>query len=151
MGGLYYPSQQKFVAVGSKDGTTRTSTALTTSYQSESSSNPTKSFQCAGFSKVNFDILYTMGSGESGNTIEFKVEGSPDGSNWYRLANESASSGTSTLYAREFTHTGNDASTSAISLGLDIFYKYLRISFKEGGTVDSNAGTVYCEVTLSGK
>ena len=99
---------------------------------------------------VNLDVLYTMGSGETSNSIEIKVEGSPDGVNFYRLANESVSGGTSTLTAREFTFVGTNGAEATISLGLDIFYEYVKISAKETG-VAANKGTVYGEVTLLGK
>lgn len=144
---LYYPTQQTFVVVGSKSGTTRTSVALTNAYDV---ANKTKDFNCGGFSKVNFDILYTMGATETANSIEMRAEGSTDGTNWYRIPNESVSGGTSTLTAREFTFVGTNAAAATISIGLDIFYKYLKVSFKETGVI-TNAGTMYCEATLSGK
>ncbi len=99
---------------------------------------------------MNLDVLYTMGATESTNSIELKVEGSPDGTNWYRLPNESVSSGTSTLTAREFTFVGTNADAATISIGIDIFYKFIKVSAKETG-VASNAGTVYVEATLSGR
>lgn len=144
---LYYPTQVTFVAVGTKSGTTRTSVALTTAYDV---ANKTKDFATGGFSKLNLDVLYTMGATETANTIEIRVEGSPDGTNWYRIPNESVSGGTSTLTAREFTFVGTNADAATISIGLDIFYKFMRISFKESGVV-TNAGTIYCEATLSGR
>ncbi len=144
---LYYASQQPVVLVGSKAVTTLTSIALTDAYDV---ANKTKTFETGGFSKVNFDILYTMGATETSNSIQMRVEGSPDGTNFYRIANETVSGGTSTLTAREFTFVGADAAAATISIGLDIFYKYLKVSFKETGKA-TNFGTVYCEATLSGK
>ncbi len=144
---LYYSSQDTFVVVGSKSDTTRTAVALTNAYDDAAG---TKIFASGGWSKVNFDILYTMGATETANSIELRVEGSPDGTNFYRIPNESASAGTSTLTAREFTFVGTNAAAATISLGLDIFYKYVRVSAKETG-VATNAGTVYIEATLSGQ
>ena len=143
---LYYPVQQVSTLVGSKSGTTLTSVALTDAYDV---ANKTKVIECGGFSKINFDILYTMGATETSNSIELRVEGSPDGTNFYRIANESVSGGTSTLTRREFTYVGADAVAATISIGLDIFYKYLKVSVKETGKV-TNFGTVYVECTLSG-
>ena len=143
---LYYPQQQTFVVIGSKSGTTRTSVTLTNGYDV---ANKTKAFETAGFSKLNLDVLYTMGATETSNSIEVRLQGSSDGTNWYRLPNESASAGTSTLTAREFTFVGTNAAAATISIGLDIFYKYIQVSVKETG-VASNAGTVYVEATLSG-
>lgn len=145
---LYYESQVTVPVIGSKSGTTRTSVALTNAYDA---AGKTKIFNTGGFSKVNFDILYTTGAGETNNSIEVRLEGSPDGTNFYRLVNESVSDGTSTLKEREFTFVGAAAATAyAISLPVDVVYKYMRISVKESG-VAANAGTVYVEATLSGK
>lgn len=133
--------------IGSKSGTTRTSVALTNAYDV---ANKTKIFETSGYSKVNFDVLYTTGAAETDNSIQLRIEGSPDRTNWYRISNESASGGTSTLTEREFTFVGAVAATAySISIGLDIFYKYVRVSVKETG-VAANAGTVYAEITLAG-
>lgn len=147
MGGLYYGDQVTVPVIGSKDGTSITSVALTNAYDV---ANKTKIIPCGGYSKINFDILYTMGSGETSNSIEARVRCSPDGTNFYRLPNEAVSAGVSTLTTREFTFVGADAAAATISIGLDIFYKFVEISTKETG-VASNAGTVYVEATLSGR
>lgn len=150
MSGLAFTNHQVVTLVGAKSGTTRTSRALTASYQTESGTQPTKSFDVGGFSRLNLDVLYTTGAAETTNSVEVKLEATTDGTNWYQLTNESASSGTSTLYAREFTFVGALAATAyAFTLGLDIFYKKMRVSCKETG-VASNFGTVYVEATLSG-
>lgn len=144
--GLYYSDQKTYVLIGSKSGTTRTSVALTNAYDV---ANKTKIIPVSGFSKINFDILYTMGATETSNSIEVRIDASSDETNFYRIPNETVSGGTSTLTAREFTFVGTNADAATISLGLDVFYKYIRISVKESGVV-TNAGTVYCEATLSG-
>ncbi|HRF70088.1 MAG TPA: hypothetical protein PKV66_01515 [Candidatus Pelethenecus sp.] len=145
--GLYYESQDSFPVIGTKSGTTRTSVALTTAYDV---ANKTKIIEVGGYSKANFDILYTMGATETSNSIEVRFQASNDGTNFYRIPNESASGGTSTLTAREFTFVGTNAAAATISIGLDVFYKYLEISVKESGVV-TNAGTVFVDCTLSGK
>ena len=129
---------------------TRTGVTLESTYQAESTTVATNTFETSGFSKLNIDILYTMGATETSNSIEVKAECSPDGVNFYRIPNEAVTTGTSTLTAREFTFVGTDAAASTISIGLDIFYKYMRFSAKETGVV-SNKGTIYGEVTLLGK
>lgn len=159
--GLSYPSTLHFPIFGTVLRTleadsatfataTRTSWPLTTAYQTETGTHPTKTFKTAGYSKLNLDILYTMGAAESTNSIEIKIEGSPDGINFYRIPNETVSNGTSTLTAREFTFVGADAAAATISIGIDIFYRYMKISAKETG-VAANAGTIYCEATLLGR
>lgn len=149
---LYYETQETFPAIGTKSGTTRTSITLESTYQAESgATKPTKTFACGGMSKMNIDLLYTTGSGETSNSIQVKIESSPDGTNWYRIPNDSTTTDTSTITAREFTYAGASAATAyPIGISLDIFYKYLKISVKETG-VASNKGTIYGEVTLSGK
>lgn len=144
---LYYQNQNTFPVVGSKSGTTLTSVALTNAYDV---ANKTKIFETGGYSKLNLDALYTMGAAETSNSIELRIDASTDGTNFYRIPNESVSGGTSTLTAREFTFVGTNAAAATISIGLDIFYKYMRVSVKETG-VASNAGTIYIEATLSGK
>lgn len=144
---LAYNTQQPVVLIGSKSGTTRTSVTLTAAYDV---ANKTKTFETTGFAKLNLDVLYTMGATETTNSIELRMEGSPDGTNFYRIPNESVTGGTSTLTAREFTFVGTNAAAATISIGLDIFYKYVKISVKETGVV-TNFGTVYVEGTLSGR
>lgn len=146
MGGLYYQTQDPFVIIGTKSGTTRTPVTLTAAYDV---ANKTKVFETGGYSKLNLDVLYTMGATETSNSIEIRVEGSSDGTNFYRIPNETVSGGTSTLTAREFTFVGTNADVATISVGLDIFYKYIKLSVKETGVV-TNFGTVYVEGTLSG-
>ena len=150
--GLNYPTQKVYTVIGTTSGTTRSSIALTNAYQAESGfTKPTKAFECGGFSKVNIDLLYTLGATETANSIEVKSESSPDGTNYYHIPNDSTTTGVSTITEREFTFVGATATAAyPIGIPLDIFYKYLRISIKETG-VASNVGTIHGIVTLSGK
>ncbi len=149
-GGLVYPVLQPMVLIGTKSGTTRTSWALTTSYQAEAGTAPTKSFAVGGASVVVFDILYTTGAAETNNSIEIKLEDSQDNTNFYQLTNEAASAGTSTLTAREFTFVGASAATAyAFSYRIDVTYPIMRISCKETG-VAANAGSVFVEAIRGG-
>jgi hypothetical protein len=146
--GLYYETQSIGVLVGSKTAAgARTAIALTNAYDV---ANKTKAIEVGCYSKINVDILYTMGATETSNSIEMRVRCSNDGVNYYRVPNETVSGGTSTLTAREFTFVGLDAAAATISVGLDIFYKYMEFTFKETGVI-TNAGTVFAEYTLSGK
>lgn len=151
MGGLFYPIQKTFSIIGSKNAAgTRTGVELESTYSTTEVTEPTKSFRVGGMSKLTLDILYTMGAAETSNSIEMKVEASPDGTNWYRLSTDTTSGGTSTLAAREWTFVGTNGSTATINVFLDIAYEYVRVSLKETG-VASNKGNVYVEATLSGK
>lgn len=143
-----YTHQHTFVLIGSKSGTTRTSVALTAAYDV---ANKTKIFDTGGMAKVNLSILYTTGAGETSNSVELRVETSPDRTNWYRIPNEAVSGGTSTLTVREFSFTGASAATAySFSLPLDIQDEFMRISVKESGVV-TNFGTIYVEGTVSGE
>lgn len=145
--GLHYKDTITAVIIGSKSGTTRTPVAITNAYDNAAT---TKIFETSGYSKLNLDVLYTTGAAETNNSVDIRLEGSPDGVNFYRLPNDSTTAGTSTLTAREFTYVGASAATAySISIGIDIFYKYMRVSLKETG-VAANAGTVYAEYTLAG-
>lgn len=147
MGGLYYPRQLNKQVIGSRaDDGTLTRTTLATSYDGSTQ----KEFNTGGFSHASFAFSYQMGSGETGNSIEVRLEQSPAGDNWYQLTTDSTSSGTSTVSKREFTHTGVDAGESVFDITLDIAYEKMRIEAKETG-VGTNAGSVFTEVTLSGK
>lgn len=147
----FYASTVQRTLIGSKDSSNSiTAIEMESTYQAESATEATKTFETAGFAKLNLDVSYTMGSGESGNSVEIKVEGSPDRTNFYRIANDSSSGGTSTLTAREFTFVGSDGATATISIFLDIAYKNMRVSCKETG-VATNKGSVYVEATLSGR
>ena len=149
---LNYETQQVSTIIGTTSGTTRSSIAITDAYQAESGfTKPTKAFETGGFSKMNIDLLYTTGTGETSNSIEVKIEASPDGTNYYRVVTDDTTSGTSTITVREFTYVGAAAATAyPIGIPLDIFYKYIRVSVKETG-VASNKGTIYGDVTLLGR
>lgn len=103
-------------------------------------------------SKVNLYIVYSMAVGETGNSLDFIVEGSPNITRErgnYRFLNESASGGTSTLTRREFTIVGVAAGTISFELPLDIQDKLLKVSFKESGGVGT-VGRVHCQAVLFG-
>ena len=144
---LYDATQKVIPIIGTKTGTTRTPVTLTAAYDV---ADKTKIFKSGGFSKLNLDILYTVGATETSNSVDIRVEGSADGTNFYRLPNEQVSAGISTLTQREFTFVGASTGAYTISIGIDIFYKYTRVSVKESGVV-TNYGTVFVEGTLSGK
>ena len=149
--GLYYPTTLTMPLVGSKStSNVLTEIELESTYQTESATEATKTFEAGGYSKLNLDISYTMGDSETSNSIEVRVEGSPDRTNFYRLTNDSTSAGTSTVTKREFTFVGANGANDKFSIFLDIAYKYMRVACKETG-VAANKGSVYVEATLSGQ
>lgn len=143
MSSLRYTNQPTIEAIGSidEDGN-RVGSTLSGTY-----SDNRYEFSSDGYSKINIDMLYTMDAAETGNGISLIVEGSPNGDHWYRIPNETVSGGTSTLEEREFVFTGNDGSTKALSVGLDTFYKHMRISFTETDVGTTN-GTIFAQLTL---
>ena len=150
-GGLYYATQTTFQLIGTISGTTRTAIEIENTYQAESTTEATKTFDTGGYTRVDFNILYTMGGSETANSIQVILETTIDGTNFYRLPNDSTSGATSTITEREFTYLGTtDGGNSELTLGVDIAYKAMRISIKESG-VSSNKGSVYVEALLSGR
>ena len=144
---LGYPYQQTFVAVGSKVGTARTAVSLTNAYDV---ANKTKIFETGGITKANLSILYTTAAGSANDSIELRVRTSVDGTNFYRIPNESVSAGTSTLTQREFTFVGVSGTTAySLSLPLDVQDEYMELSCKN--TAGTTNGTVFVEITLSGE
>lgn len=138
-------NHQTVVLIGTKSGTTYTPATLTAL-----NTDTTKTFETGGFSKMNLAIKYTTGAAETTNTCDIVLQASPDRTNFFQLTNESASSGASTLFQRTFTFTGAAAATVySYTLGIDIFYKSMKILISEGG-VAANFGTVSVEATLSG-
>lgn len=149
--GLYYPNQTVVALIGSKNSAnTISAIALTNAYQAESATVPTKSFAVGDMSRIEFMLKYTMGAAETSNTIEVKIDASNDLVNFYQIATDGTTGGTSTLTAREFTFVGANAAAAYLNFGLDIAYKYIRIAVKESG-VSTNAGTIFVEGLLSGK
>lgn len=147
----FFPTTLNLPLIGSKSiSNVLTKRTLESTYQTESATVATKTFDTAGYTNLNLDISYTMGAAETSNTIQLKVEGSPDGTNFYSLSNDETSLTVSTTFPREFTMTGVDGDTLNISIFMNIGYRYMRISIKETG-VAANKGTVYVEATMAGK
>ena len=97
-----------------------------------------------GMSKLSIDIDYAQGASETGNICHFKIEHSPDGTNWYQLVIDDTAT-VSDISGREWNITGD----AALNVILDIAYKQVKISMKESG-VASNAGTATMVVMPSG-
>jgi hypothetical protein len=101
-------------------------------------------FATGGFTKLTLDLSYAQGAAETGNTMQFQLEHSPDdGVNWYSLVID-ATDTVSTITAREWT-----MAPAKLNVIIDIAYKKMRLSLKETG-VDANEGTASVSLTLSG-
>lgn len=95
-----------------------------------------KELPVSGFSKLSLDVSYTGTS-----TLQFSIEHSTDGTNWYSLVIDNTST-VSEISPRVWEI---DA-TSKLNILIDIAYKNLRISMKEAVA----GGTATIVATLSG-
>lgn len=127
---LYYSTQAPFIAF---DGAT-----LTAAFAGNR-----KAFETGGFSKASFNIAYAMGATETGNTIEFQLEASHNGTDWFSLIIDDTAS-VSTITDRVWT-----MAPGSRNVLVDIAYRHMRMSLKETG-VTTNFGTASVAVTLSG-
>lgn len=101
-------------------------------------------FPVGGMSKLSLDIDYAQGASETGNILEFTIEHSPNGTDWYSLVIDDTST-VSDITPREWNVTGDNT----VNVLLDIAYKNVRISAKESG-VAANAGTLSMTAVVSG-
>jgi len=122
---LNYATQDPAVLIGSKTSlNVATGETLTDYYNFDGTTS--KAIETGEASKIEFNCIYTAGTGETTNSVEIIVEASSDRSNWYQLLNETVASGVSTLDDREFTHVqsvtygtvGYDAETTGFTAGL---------------------------------
>lgn len=97
-----------------------------------------------GFSKLTLDIDYARGAAEASSKLNFKIEHSTDGTNWYSLVIDDTST-TSVITPRVWEVT----STNKVNVIIDVAYRKVRISAIESGVV-TNAGTLTMVATLSG-
>ncbi len=102
-----------------------------------------KTFETGGFSKVSIDLVYAMGAAEAGNTMEFQLEASSDGTNWHKLVIDTTGL-SSVITPREW-----QMAPESLNVIIDVAYKYMRMSLKETG-VAANFGTATVNITLSG-
>jgi hypothetical protein len=144
---LYYPQLTPIPIFGTKTAANviATSVTLTNAYTGNA-----KTFPVGGPSELALMWKYTTGTSETGSSLDIQLSVSNDNVNYYILTNESASTGTSTLYSRTFV-TGGGAGATAYSQSyrIDVSYKYMKIAVQEAG-VSSNYGTLFMEATLAG-
>lgn len=108
----------------------------------------------AGF-QLMLEVDYTMGSGESGNSIQLKLEFNNDDTSesptvWRREITESASSGTVTMTQAErtFSATQSPGTYDRFEIPLPIGSRWLKVSAKETG-VATNEGFIVVSVTVT--
>lgn len=130
-------------------GTSSTPVTLTGTYQ-----NGTAIF-VGEAEQVGLDIAYTMGTDETSNTLNVKIEfagddGDSTPSTWFQEITESASSGTITMLKaeRDFDAVSAAGTADNIHVPIPLDAKWVRISVKETG-IDQNGGTVTITGTLT--
>ena|SRR3990167_2721090 len=128
--------------IGTKSGTTRTSTLATSAF----ADNLSRITPIGGASTIELSILYTS---EKDNNFEVRVETGPDATNMYRLVNESISAGNSTLTLRTFIVTPT-TSAFAFALPIDVSNKYIRVSVRENHTLELTSSSAYVEMMILG-
>lgn len=155
---LNYPDQQELVVLGTVDDTVIpevvTPVTLTTSF----TDNVSDPYHMEHFAQLTFFVEYTTGAGGAGNSVDIKVEGSPD-----LLQNDSITP----IYYQEtasltvggtITHTtcvheivnSASATTKRAFFYVPPAYKTIRVSAKEN-VVGGSAGTLIVRVLTSGK
>lgn len=147
MAALQVMGNPEFI-IGSYNSTTKVITpkTLTAAYTGTGACVSSELF-ARNIYTIALDIFYTMGSGETSNSIEFIIETSIDGTNWTRIVNDSSSAGTSTVTQRESTFVGADGALASIHVPLNnITAEKIRVSVKETGKA-TNFGTVAVALT----
>ena len=122
-----FVTQDPSVLIGSKTAAGVTTGATLTDYYNFDGTT-SKATETGGSSKWELNGVYTVGAGETSNSLQIVVEASSDRINWYRLLNESISDGTSTLTKREWTIAqtteygtlGYDAEDAGFTAGLKV-------------------------------
>jgi len=135
-------------------GTTASPITLTAAY----SGNVSSAIKMDGADAVSLDVGYTMGTAETANSIQLKVEyadptnGAPASTDWMQEGNEATSGATTTVTLGERTFTATVAAATydyfTVSLPLAAKHKYIRVSAKETG-IAANGGSAVIRVILA--
>lgn len=147
---LNYPNQEDEFVIG----TLASPVTLTTVY-SGNTSNP---FEVVHYAQLTFCVQYITGAGGATNSIQVKIEGSPDLLDndsvtpiYYQETSSLTSAGTITHTAAEHTFTGAaSATTYRVFFYAPPAFKTLRVSVKET-VVGGSAGTASVRLITSGK
>lgn len=110
----------------------RENLALTTSYVQGGAN--TNYFKCLGYDQITLEFTLTWVDSTS---VEWYVEWSSDGTNWFRSLNYSASAGVITGVANNATIANSASAKWADSFPVQDVY--CRVSFKKTGGVGADA------------
>jgi hypothetical protein len=119
---------------GDKTKTLLNGTTLTASYVASS-----ELFYVQDYTETTHYIDYTPGT--NGNSLQYKIEFSNDGSTWYNEPNEAVSGSTATVTVKDRTYTSTSGSAQRVPvISMPVSDKFLRVLVKE--TAAGGFGTV---------
>lgn len=150
MDGRTYSIQQDYPILGAtKNVAGALSVASPVTLTAAYTGNLSGTFNIASAQQLTCFLRYITGSGETNNSVEVRVEFSPDGTLWYQEVGEEVSGATSTLTQIERTFVGAAAATTySLRFAIPVADKFMRIALKETGVV-TNFGTASLIVTVS--
>lgn len=108
-----------------------------------------------GFDQVNLDVAYTMGTAETANSIQIKIEfanpivGDPASTDWSQETSITTVSGVTTILQHSYTFDAVSAAGTydRFQIAIPINSKYMRVSVKETG-IAANGGTATIKAIL---
>ena len=130
--------KSRIAGAETKNGTIRSSSTLTNSFVAGTT------IEVEDYGMLVLLVKYTMGSGETANSVVLKVEVSVDGTSFYQQTSNEAS-----VSLKEYTFDAVSAAGSYDYFKIDIpvaALNYVKVSAKETG-VSTNYGT--CEIKYS--
>ncbi len=108
--------------------------------------------------QIALDIEYTMGAGETANSIEVKIEFAnplvngvdPTSTEWYQPTSESTIAGVTTLSPQSYTFSAVSAAATydRFQIGIIDRSKFMRVSIKETGKA-TNFGTASVRLIIT--
>jgi hypothetical protein len=136
-------------------GTQASQVTLTGSYTTDGTNDSILSV--GRMEELNLYVFYTMGTAETGNSIEVKVSFSDDPTNsktaeyWAQSTGESISSGTNTVtnYEYSFAATAAAGTHEGFRLSIPINDRAVWVQLKETG-IAANGGSAYVVATVGG-
>lgn len=137
---LRYTSQQGEYVIGSATN----AATLTASFDDN-----VQVVHVANKSQIELYVEYTVNAMSSNRTLSIQLEGSPDGTTYYKMISNSVSSGTETWNIRTGQFVGSSGGVVyRFRISEPVADQSLRISTKESGS--DNFGTVKIRIIKSG-
>lgn len=149
MDGRTYSIQKEYPILGASLNSSGTITLAPVTLTAAYTGNISSAFNITTGQQLTCYLRYITGSGETNNSVEVRVEFSPDGTLWYQEVDETVASGTSTVTLVERTFVGASAATTySLRFAVPVADKFIRFALKETGVV-TNFGTGSLVLTVS--